>query len=102
MPERIGSDVLGSSEPPRMSPKKRKELEEKVKEELAKKKAEERPIEELPKEGVPGEVPHEATPEERAEILDKEQKKKRKTVHVREHYRSRPSNSMGKLKAEEV
>jgi hypothetical protein len=90
--EKIGSDVLGY-EPPRMSPKKRKELEKKLKEELAKKKrkeAEEGELEKLPFAGMPGEFPHDATPEERAEIIERELKKKKKKVHVSEHYRSRP------------
>ena len=101
MPEKIGSDVLGGGSEPRMSPKKRKELEQKFREEQAKKRAEDKKrveemlIEELPVEGIPGAVPHEATPEERAEIIAKEQeKKKKKSVHVREHYRSPPNQEV--------
>lgn len=99
MPEKIGSDVLGSGSEPRMAPKKRKELEQKFREEQAKKRAEDKKrveemlIEELPIEGIPGEIPHEATPEERAKIIENEQKKKKRTVHVTEHYRSPPSDS---------
>lgn len=103
MPEKIGSDVLGGSEP-RISPKKRKELEQKFREEQAKKRAEDKKrIEELLIEGIPGEIPHEATPEERAEIIAKEQKKKkRKTVLVTEHYRSPPSSSGEQAQAEDI
>lgn len=108
MPEKIGSDVLGGSEP-RISPKKRKELEQKFREEQAKKRAEDKKrleemlIEELPIEGISGEIPHEATPEERAEIIAKEQKKKkRKTVLVTEHYRSPPSSSGEQAQAEDI
>ena len=94
MPEKIGSDVLGGNEPPRMPQKKRKELEQKLKEELAKKKSEEKTIEELPSENIPGEIPHEATPEERAQILAKEQNRKKKNVHIKQHYRSSPKQEV--------
>jgi len=104
MPEKIGSDVLGGEPEPRMSQKKRKELEEKFRAEQAKLRAEERKklkviIEEVPMESIPGEIPHEATSEERGGIIDKEQKKKKRTVHVTEHYRTPPGDQS---KAEDI
>lgn len=81
MSDRIGSDILGYSSLPKMSPKKKKELEQKVKEELAKKKQEE-DKEKLPNLPVPNDLP-----EARAGEADYD---KMKDVHVDEHYRGKP------------
>jgi sugar-specific transcriptional regulator TrmB len=98
--EKIGEDVLGGMPASRIPPKKRRELQEKLKKALEeKKRKEQEELEKLPTEGIPGETPHDATPEERAEIMEKfaEEMKKKKTVHVDEHLRSKPKKKKKSL-----
>lgn len=98
--EKIGQDVLDSEPRQTKFDKRKTELLQQAKikveeEKKKKKKMEEEELEKVPIEGIPGELPHEATPEERAEIFDKtvedlKKKGKLKDVYVKEHYRSKP------------